>query len=271
MNDHDEIDENEDNKGSNVIDFSHVKKIKEIQEAQEKKWREDYRQQRKQAHPYAQSTVNKKEPMLNLPPATKSLAALFIAVHIIVHFILNPDQYNWVLTNLAFTPAAYTTDLLNIPLWAKLVSPLTYMMLHGNFMHLGMNTIMLLAFGTGLERFIGAKRFLIFFIACGMAALIIHFIVNFNTPNPLIGASGSLSGLFAGMLLILHARGLIGTGKYGLWPIIALWTGITIMFGVFASPGSITSGGEAHIAWLAHLGGFLAGFVLLKPILKLKI
>ena len=277
MNDDDHIDnkdKSEDNSASqstdnNIIDFRHVKELKKIQEKQEEIWREEYRRQQRQAHPYYAEQTTRKEPMFNLPPATKWLAGLFLVIHAIVYLVLNPEQYNWVLTNFAFIPAAYTTDMINTPLWAKIISPFSYMLLHGNIMHLGMNGIMLLAFGSGLERQIGAKHFLVFLVACGLAALIIHFAINMESPNPLIGASGALSGLFAGMLMILNKRGLIGTGKYGLWPIIGIWIGITVAFGFISSPSMV--GDNAQIAWVAHLGGFMAGFLLLKPILRLKL
>lgn len=269
-NDKNDADSESSSTDNNIIDFSHVHKLKHIQEKQERKWREEYRRQQHQSHPYDTEGSEKKEPMFNLPVATKWMAALFIAVHIIVHFILNTDQFNWVMMNFAFIPAGYTSDIIQTPFWSKVISPFSYMTLHGNIMHLGMNGVMLLAFGSGLEKQIGAKHFLVFFIVCGICALIAHLIFNFSSANPLIGASGGLSGIFAGMLLILNKRGLLGTGKYGLWPIIGIWIGLSIMFGMVATPAGLT-GDNAAIAWIAHLGGFLAGFLLLKPILRLKL
>jgi membrane associated rhomboid family serine protease len=131
--------------------------------------------------------------------------------------------------------------------------------LHGNWLHIIMNITMLMAFGTGVEQWYGAKKYIVFFILCGLFAIIPEFIIQPELQSPLIGASGSLSGLFAAILLILQRQGRLPTGKYGIWPFAMVWVGISVLFGLFG-----TQMAGAPIAWLAHLGGFFAGYALTR-------
>jgi membrane associated rhomboid family serine protease len=123
---------------------------------------------------------------------------------------------------------------------------------------------MLAAFGTGVDRWIGGKRMLALFVLCSFASTLVHFLFNPFSTDPVIGASGGLSGLFAAILIMMQQKGLVPTGRYGLWPLIIIWIGISVLFGMVEAPG----GGA--VAWAAHIGGFLAGFVFLKPVLKMK-
>lgn len=251
--------------GGEIIDFSAAMEKKLEREKLEKKWRQEYQD--------LQNAEKKKEPLLNVPPATKALLAIIIGIHILTQFILSPEQFGWIYTHFSFIPASYTQDT-GAPFWVKLVSPVTYLFLHGNWMHVGMNAVMLLAFGTGLEKFIGSTKMVVYFITCGIAAAFAHLMINSGSYNPLIGASGGLNGLFAGVMMIMHHRGQMGNGKYGIWPIIGIWVAITVVFGFVSSPnmlGASADGSAVEIAWIAHLGGFLAGFAFFKPIMRWKI
>jgi len=136
------------------------------------------------------------------------------------------------------------------------------MFLHGSWTHLLLNTVMTTAFGAGVERLMGARRMIIFFVLCSLTAALIHFAVSPSSPNPVIGASGGLSGLFAAVLVMMQKMGMGGAGRYGIWPFVILWVGVSIMFGMMGAPG----GGS--VAWVAHIGGFLAGFIFLKPVMR---
>lgn len=196
------------------------------------------------------------EPLINLPPATKILLGLLIAVHVLVHLALPPQILEWVFLHLAFIPGRFTGaapfELL------ALVTPLTHMALHGSWLHIGMNSVMLMAFGSGVERWMGAKRMVLFFLLCGLFGIAAHFILTPFSPYPVVGASGGLSGLFAAALVMINkSRSNIG-GRFGIMPFVLLWIGISVLFGMMGSPDG------SSIAWAAHVGGFLGGFVILK-------
>ncbi len=242
---------------SNVIRIPTLAERDEIRRRQEKEraaiekeLRQKYRDQ------------NAAEPMINLPQATKIFVGLFVAIHVFITMILNPEQQYWVISHFGFVPAIFTGH--ETFSMIALLGPLTYIFLHGSWMHLGMNVVMMMAFGSGAERMMGAKRFVIFFVACSLVAALIHFAISPTSNNPVIGASGGLSGLFAAVLVMLQQTGRMPMGKYGLLPLIGIWVGISILFGMIGSPDG------SNIAWVAHIGGFLAGFALLKPIMRMK-
>ena len=103
---------------------------------------------------------------------------------------------------LGFVPAAFTGGAPFSLL--TLATPVTYMLLHGGWMHLAMNGLMLMAFGAGVERWIGARRLLIFCLACGVISAFSHLWLNPHSDDPVIGASGALSGLFAAVLVMMN-------------------------------------------------------------------
>lgn len=204
--------------------------------------------------------------ILNIPVATKFFMAAIVIVHAVNSFVLSPAQLDWVYTYLGFVPGRYTGSVF-VPsaLWAAVLSPLTYMFIHGSWLHVIMNGVMLMAFGSGVERWLGAKKMLILFTGCSLVAVLVHFLVEMESIAPVIGASGGLSGLFAAILLLMKQTGATGNSRYGLWPFIIIWVLISVGFGMAGGPGG------SQIAWIAHLGGFFAGFILLKPVMALKI
>ena len=213
---------------------------------------------RKKASPPRQNKPMKEpsEPLLNMPPYTKYMLGALIAIHLVIIFVLNEEQAHWIFIHLGFIPGRFTGSALFEPL--ALITPFTHMLLHGSWLHIAMNTVMLLAFGSGIERWIGGQKMIALFVACGLVGVATHFALNYSSYQPVIGASGGLSGLFAAALVMLNRRHSNMTGKYGMWPFIALWIGISVIFGFMGSP----DGGE--IAWAAHVGGFLGGFIVIK-------
>ncbi len=196
------------------------------------------------------------QPLINLPPLTKVTMGIFLMVHLVITYALPQTMMEWVYVHLGFVPGRFTGTMPFEPL--ALVTPVTHMFIHGSWLHLIMNSVMMAAFGSGIERWIGTRKMGIFFILCGLCGVAFHFALNINSPYPVIGASGALSGLFAAAIIMLNrGRGEMG-GRFGILPFIILWIGITVGFGMLGSP----DGND--IAWAAHLGGFLGGFAIMK-------
>jgi len=159
-----------------------------------------------------------------------------------------------------FVPADYTSGkAFNV---AMLTAPVSYIFLHGSWVHLFLNTLMLIAFGTGVERQIGGKRMLVLFMLCSLFSVFVHFIFNMDSTEPVIGASGGISGLFAAIFLTIQKRGGGATGRYGILPFVAIFIVISVLFGMIEAPG----GGV--VAWAAHIGGFVGGLIFFKPVIK---
>lgn len=200
------------------------------------------------------------QPFIRLPPFTKYFALLLIGVHLLLSSLSEPAQY-WVIEHFGLTPAYYGGTL---PLgWPAFAGPFTFTFIHGGWTHLLVNTVMLAAFGAGLEPWMGWKRLALLMFLCNCAAVLLQVAFDPHSLNPVIGASGGLSGLFAAAIIMMQERSDAAMGRYGYWPMIAVWVGASILFGVIGGPN-----GES-IAWQAHIGGFLTGFALYKPIMKL--
>ena len=196
------------------------------------------------------------EPMINLPPVTKYCLGIIVGLHVFVTLILNDSVHDWIILQFGFIPARFTQDFFHSPLQG--FTPFTHMLLHGSWLHLAMNTVMLLAFGSGVEKWIGGKKMLLIFVISGLCGVGAHFIFNLNSISPVVGASGGLSGLFAVAIIMLHRQNNELVSRYGVWPIVILWVVISIVFGTMGSPDG------NGIAWAAHIGGFLGGFAALK-------
>jgi membrane associated rhomboid family serine protease len=195
-----------------------------------------------------------RQPIFNIPTVTKALLVAEVAVHGI-RLLLPRDIDDALVTTFAFIPARYT--LAGAVRWPALVDPITYQLLHGNLAHLGANMLALLAFGAGVERRIGGWRMLVFAALCGVASAAFHLVGYPASTAPVIGASGAISGLFGGVLWF-RLKGGVGRAAE-MWVLIALWVVMDVVTGL-----SGIGGEGASVAWVAHIGGFLAGLLLFE-------
>lgn len=145
------------------------------------------------------------------------------------------------------------------------------MFLHAGLAHLAGNMLYLWIFANNVEDAMGHVRFVIFYLLCGVAAAFSHMIFNTASDIPMVGASGAISGVLGAYLLLYpHARLLVlmPFGIYSRMVQVPAGTVLGLWF-VFQLFGSVQSAAIAGggIAFLAHLGGFLAGMLLL-PIFK---
>ncbi len=149
----------------------------------------------------------------------------------------------------------------------QVISFLTFMFLHGGFLHLLGNMWFLYIFGDNVEDRLGHIRYLAFYLLCGLTSGVSHLALNWHSDIPTIGASGAIAGVM-GAYFILYPRAKVLT----LVPIFFflhfvelpafLFLGIWFLFQFLsATGGSAQVGG---IAWWAHIGGFMFGIVFLK-------
>ena len=150
-----------------------------------------------------------------------------------------------------------------LPFWSTL---LTSMFLHGGWMHLGGNMLYLWIFGDNLEKVMGAARFLIFYLVCGLAASFAHIVFGPGSNIPAVGASGAISGVLGGYLVLFPrnrvrvlTRG--GIAHVPALVVLGLWIVIQLISGIGSMAQTSDTGG---VAFMAHIGGFVAGLVLVK-------
>lgn len=150
-----------------------------------------------------------------------------------------------------------------------LVTPLTSMYLHVGGLHLASNMLYLWVFGSAVEQQLGRRRFLAFYTLCGLVAAAIQILAWQDSTIPAVGASGAIAGLLAAYLVLRPGATVAALAPFlfffpavdvpavlmlGLWFLSQFFSGLTSLA---ASP----SGGA--VAWLAHLGGFAGGLILI--------
>lgn len=161
---------------------------------------------------------------------------------------------------------ALRTDLvprIPLPFWSTL---LTSMFLHGGWAHLGGNMLYLWIFGDNLEKVMGHLRFLVFYLVCGVAAAFAHIAFNLRSAVPTVGASGAISGILGGYLLLFPRNRVRVMMRGGVTSVPAfVMLGMWILIQLVSGFGSITQTGESGgVAFMAHVGGFVAGLVLVR-------
>ena len=152
-----------------------------------------------------------------------------------------------------------------------LPSLVTSMFLHGGWLHLIGNMWFLWIFGDNVEDILGRGKYLLFYLLCGLAAGMTHAVLNADSRIPTIGASGAVAGVMgAYMVKFPHARILtliplfvfLTTYELPAYVILAYWFVIQFFSGVGSIGYSHLS--QGGVAWFAHVGGFLAGILLVN-------
>lgn len=191
------------------------------------------------------------------PPVLKILLVLNIAVFLIQAFFLGNFRIDGVPAEQYLIRYFYLW-----PIDSGYFMPwqlLTYMFLHGGFMHLFMNMFILWMFGFELENIWGSKKFLLYYMMCGLAAGVANEIIAplVTSTGPTVGASGAIYGILAAFAFLFPNRPLY---LYFMIPIKAKYVILLYMFFDFMNVLSNANTGIAHVA---HLGGAVAGFIYL--------
>jgi len=232
----------------NVINFVPSEKIK-----CEKKKRKSKKPMQPQ-HP----------PMLNIPETTKRLAGIILGIHLLL-FLANltiAPQTSQIANSLGgFISGSWTGTA---PwFWWTPLTPITSMFLHGSWMHVGVNLLMMVAIGSGVEKWLGSKRYLLIFMGSGIVALLTHLAFDTFSDVPVVGASGAISGLFGAIILGMRSGNTLAAPLgSSMMPVILLYIGISILMGIMGSPDG------SNVAWIAHIGGFLGGIAITHQLLK---
>jgi membrane associated rhomboid family serine protease len=229
--------------------------------------------------------VKRSEPILNVPPIVVATLAAMVFVHVWRIHVLTPNENFEFLANFAFIPARYDATVAPSGLFpggwgADIWTFVTYAFIHADWLHIAINGVWLLAFGSAVARRFGPLRFLAFFAVTAAAGAAVHLLTHLGELVVMVGASAAISGFMAAAIRFAFQRG----GPLNSWrtqdestyhvpaaplmaalrdprilAFLAVWFGLNILLGI----GSIAiPGAEQSIAWEAHIGGFLAGLVL---------
>ncbi|MCB8840144.1 rhomboid family intramembrane serine protease [Aurantimonas sp. VKM B-3413] len=218
-------------------------------------------------------------PIFNIPGIIAVLIVAFAAVHILRTMVLGDIAEARFLIDFSFIPGCYAglDDVCRFrDAGAGVWSPLTYAFLHGGWMHFGVNSLWLVAFGAPVARRLGTGRFLVYSALGAIAGAAVFYLVNPALIVPVIGASGVVSALMGGACRFAFT----GQDPSGRLPaeehrprasIAEALSNRTVLIFIivfFATNLLIGSGvggalGGGEVAWEAHLGGFLFGFLAL--------
>jgi len=212
----------------------------------------------------------RREPVFNIPGPILFIVILCVAVQLVRMYVLSVQADTWVLVYGSFVPARFTlaggfTDPLA---WLTTVS---YSFLHGSVLHVGVNMIWLLAFGSPVAARIGPWRTAGFWVLTAVAAALTHLAVFPDSMQPLVGASGSISGMMAASARYGFAPARDARSSAFSGPLLSVrqtltrrstlvFVGAWFILNVISGLATLVPGEDAPIAWQAHIGGFVVGF-----------
>jgi len=157
-----------------------------------------------------------------------------------------------------------------VPARLELSTLVTSMFLHGGWLHLIGNMWFLWIYGDNVEDILGPAKYLFFYLACGVAAALVHVALNPDSRIPTIGASGAISGVMgAYMVKFPHSRIVTLVPVFFFLTLIEIPASIILVYWfviqIFSGVGSLaySSASQGGVAWFAHAGGFLAGMLLI--------
>jgi|YNPBryantNP2012_1023418.scaffolds.fasta_scaffold00525_19 membrane associated rhomboid family serine protease len=195
-----------------------------------------------------------------------------IAINIFVYVIVNLghwDELERYFFLYGLVPARFTDPFLraHFSLMEQACSIVTFMFLHGGFLHLLGNMWSLYIFGDNVEDRLGPLWYLVFYLASGIASGLVHFISEPSSVIPTVGASGAIAGVMgAYFLLYPHSKVLTMIPIFFLPYLVELpaviFLGMWLLTQFFGA--ALTPAGVGGIAWWAHIGGFITGAVLIK-------
>jgi membrane associated rhomboid family serine protease len=194
----------------------------------------------------------------------------FIVMNIVIFFIqlTSASDPRDIVYSFGAIPHFLLTFSSNQPI-NPLGTVFTSMFMHGGLLHIGTNMLFLWIFGNNIEDQLGHIKFIIFYLLCGVLAAYSHALSGPSSMIPMIGASGAVSGVLGAYLLLFpkaRVHTLIFLGFFiqvvrlpavfviGFWIVIQFINGLV-------SKGAAPSGG---VAWFAHIGGFIAGMILIR-------
>lgn len=173
------------------------------------------------------------------------------------------------------TGIRYTLPGLQPTPFSVYITMITSIFMHGGLAHIIGNMLFLFIFGDNIENKLGHFRYLLFYLLCGIAASLAHVYVSVligsNLLIPLLGASGAISGVLGGYLLLFPGRRVRVLLFYIFTDVPAVVAiGFWFIFQVIEGMGMLASGTDGGIAYGAHIGGFIIGLITIKFFIKYK-
>ena len=204
-------------------------------------------------------------PRILFPFVTYTIIGINSLVFIYQYFILPPDLLGPIISTYALTPAD-----------PSVFTVFTSMFMHGGLMHIIFNMWFLWIFGDNIESVLGHKRFVLFYLLCGVGAALLQIQINTGSQIPMVGASGAIAGVLGAYLFrfpraTVHVLVIliifITFIRVPAMVVIGFW----FLSNLTAGLGTIGIEETGGTAWFAHLGGFVSGVVLNQIFKQIRI
>jgi membrane associated rhomboid family serine protease len=190
---------------------------------------------------------------------TPIVTPILIGINVLVFFLelAGGDQF---IMNWAFIPARFAADPAG-----NAVTILTAMFMHGGWLHLIGNMLFLWIFGDNVEDRLGRSKYLLFYLAAGVAGTLAQFALMPNATIPNVGASGAIAGVLGAYILMFPQKRvdvLLGRSVVAMPALLVI--GAWVAFQLIGGVGSFAATDEnaGGVAYMAHIGGFAAGFLM---------
>jgi|ERR1043166_684437 membrane associated rhomboid family serine protease len=169
-----------------------------------------------------------------------------------------------IIRNFALFPVALTGDAITGGALPPTLSVVTYMFLHGGWLHLLFNMLFLFTFGDNIEDALGHGRYLVFYLLCGIGAGYVHALASPDSNIPLVGASGAIAGVVAAYLM-LRPCAKVTVLVFGAIP-LRLGSAWVLGFWILVQVWHVLINEKGDTAWWAHIGGLAVGALLIMVI-----
>ena len=204
-------------------------------------------------------------PRILFPFVTYTIIGINSLVFIYQYLILPPESLGHIISTYALTPAA-----------PSVITVFTSMFMHGGLMHIIFNMWFLWIFGDNIESVLGHKRYVLFYLLCGVGAALAQIQINTASQIPMVGASGAIAGVL-GAYLIRFPRATVHVLVILIIFITFIRVPAMVVIGIWflsnltAGLGTLGIEETGGTAWFAHLGGFVSGVVLNQAFKQIRI
>ncbi len=204
-------------------------------------------------------------PRILFPFVTYTIIGINSLVFIYQYLILPPESLGHIISTYALTPAA-----------PSVITVFTSMFMHGGLMHIIFNMWFLWIFGDNIESVLGHKRYVLFYLLCGVGAALAQIQINTGSQIPMVGASGAIAGVL-GAYLIRFPRATVHVLVILIIFITFIRVPAMVVIGIWflsnltAGLGTLGIEETGGTAWFAHLGGFVSGVALNQVFKQIRI
>jgi len=204
-------------------------------------------------------------PRILFPFVTYTIIGINSLVFIYQYLILPPESLGHIISTYALTPVS-----------PSVITVFTSMFMHGGLMHIIFNMWFLWIFGDNIESVLGHKRYVLFYLLCGVGAALAQIQINTGSQIPMVGASGAIAGVL-GAYLIRFPRATVHVLVILIIFITFIRVPAMVVIGIWflsnltAGLGTLGIEETGGTAWFAHLGGFVSGVVLNQVFKQIRI